>query len=353
MFLEIKDLHINLGEFFLRGVSFEVEKGDYLSIIGPTGAGKTILLESIIGFWTPDNGRIIVDGKDLTDEWPEKRRIGIVYQDYALFPHFTVFQNIAYGLKKIEKTGIEEKTRAIATSLHIAHLLHRKPGTLSGGEQQRVALARALVVNPRLLLMDEPFSALDQQTRKQARHILKTALKERGTTVIHITHDLDDAWALANKIAVMKDGKLIQFGTLKDVFQQPATPFIAEFVGANFFDGHVIHSSNGSSIVDVNGTRLTCRGAAPAGQKVKVAIRPENVMVVKTPPLQNAAANILKTTLTEITSEGNSCLLHLKSREIFIKVLVTPSALEMNSLQTGDSLYALIGRDTARIALGS
>jgi molybdate transport system ATP-binding protein len=353
MFLEIKDLHINLGEFFLQGVSFDVERGDYLSIIGPTGAGKTILLESIIGFWTPDKGRIIVEGQDLTNEWPEKRRIGIVYQDYALFPHFTVFQNIAYGLKKIEKTGIEKKTRAMAASLHIEHLLHRKPGTLSGGEQQRVALARALVVNPRLLLMDEPFSALDQQTRKQARQILKNALKERGTTVIHITHDLDDAWALANKIAVMKDGKLIQYGTMEEVFHQPATRFIADFVGANILDGCVLQSLDGSCVVNVNGTGLTCRGEARVGQKVKIAIRPENVRVVKNPPPQNFSRNILETTLTSITSEGNICLLHLKSRETFIKVLVTHNALEMHSLKTGDSLYALIGRDTARIALGS
>ena len=166
--LAIQDLHIDLGEFYLKGISLSLERGDYLVIIGPTGAGKTILLESIIGFWRPDRGRIYLEGRDITDEPPEKRRIGIVYQDYALLPNFSVFKNIAYGLKKRQKQGVGEKVQAMAASLRIDHLLHRRPATLSGGEQQRVALARALIVEPRLLLMDEPFSALDPQTRREA-----------------------------------------------------------------------------------------------------------------------------------------------------------------------------------------
>jgi molybdate transport system ATP-binding protein len=350
MFLEIENLHIRLGEFYLKGISLELGKGDYLSIIGPTGSGKTILLESIIGFWTPDKGRIIIDGEDLTRELPERRRIGIVYQDYALLPHFTVFKNIAYGLKKIQKQGIAEKVNELAACLHIDHLLHRKPDTLSGGEQQRVALARALVVEPRLLLMDEPFSALDLQTRHEARRLLKQAIQDRGTTVIHITHDLEDAWALANKIAVVKEGHLIQFGGLEEVFHRPVSQFIADFVGVNILDGHILECANGKSIVRVNGFHLRSRDPAPVGSDVKVAIRPENIMVLKiAPPEMDVTQNMLEATLIGRVNQGNTLMLQLKSRETLINVLVTPNAVGMLTLKEGDNVYALIRQDNVRI----
>lgn len=348
--LDIEDLHINLGEFCLKGVSFSLEKGDYLNIIGPTGAGKTILLESIIGFWRPDQGRIFIEGEDITYELPERRRIGIVYQDYALLPHFTVFKNIAYGLKKIAKGGgIEERVKTIATSLHIDHLLHRKPDTLSGGEQQRVALARALAVEPRLLLMDEPFSALDPQTRKEARRLLKRVIRERGTTVIHITHDLDDAWALAEKIAVLREGKLLQFGALEDVFNRPESRFIADFVGANILDGKVLECADGLSVVSVNGFHLSSRDEAGVGSDVKIAIRPENVVVVKDARTRQPCQNILESILVEIIAEGKTCLLNLQSGETFIKVLVANNALERLALKEDDRVYALIRHDNVRI----
>lgn len=348
--LEIKNIHIKLGEFFLNNVSFSIEKGDYLNIIGPTGSGKTILLESIIGFWPPDKGQILVEGKDLTYEWPERRNIGIVYQDYALFPHFTVFDNIAYGLKKYQKSGIKNAVQQISSSLHIEHLLQRKPNTLSGGEQQRVALARALVVNPRLLLMDEPFSALDVQTRKEARLLLKQAIQNRNITVIHITHDLEDAWALANKVAVLRKGRLIQFGKLKDVFYQPECQFVADFVGTNIINCRVEGEMSDSSIVRVNGTTFTCQGTARQGDMVKVAIRPENIVVLKKVPSQETRPHFLKTTLIEIINEGNTYLLHLLSQDMIIKVLITQNAIEIADIKLGDCLYAKIGRNNARIA---
>jgi molybdate transport system ATP-binding protein len=233
-FLQIQDLTIRLGEFHLHDISFSLEKGDYLTIIGPTGAGKTILLESIIGFRQPDKGHIFLEESDITDALPEHRRIGIVYQDYALLPHFTVYQNIAYGLKKKDKCNIKQKVHKMADSLNIASLLHRKPDTLSGGEQQRTALARALIVEPRLLLMDEPLSALDPQTRRNTRVLLKQAIAARSTTVIHITHDMKDMWTMANKVAIFHNGGLVQIGFLTDVFKHPRTDFVAEFVGESF-----------------------------------------------------------------------------------------------------------------------
>ena len=347
--LEIEDLHIHLGEFALRGVSFSLEEGDYLTIIGPTGAGKTILLESLIGFWNPDRGRIFMEGLDITRELPEKRHMGIVYQDYALLPHFTVFKNIAYGLKKHTRNGIAAGVKAMAASLHIDHLLHRSPATLSGGEQQRVALARALIVKPRLLLMDEPFSALDPQTRRQARMLLKRAIEETRTTVIHISHDLEDAWALAGKVAVLRDGRCLQFGTTEEVFNRPATPFIAGFVGSNILDGTVQKCAGGLSTVGVNGFTLVSGDEAAPGAEVKLAVRPENIVVVKERPSVCPDLNALDATLDTVVKEGTTCVLQLRSGDTHIDVLVANNAIERLDLREGDRLYALINKDNVRI----
>ena len=241
-FLEIEDLSIDLGEFKLVDVNLKVKKGDYLTIIGPTGSGKSILLETIAGFYKPKKGRVYLDGEDITDLPPEKRNMSIVYQDYVLFPHKTVFDNIAYGLKKKikDKDKIKEEITQIVEVLNISHLLHRTPDTLSGGEQQRVALARALVVKPKLLLMDEPFSALDVKTKENLRRLVKKAIKEYETTVLHVTHDFDDVWSLANRVAVMKNGRILQEGEVNEIFYKPSINFVAEFVGTNVLDGEVI-----------------------------------------------------------------------------------------------------------------
>jgi len=347
--LRIEDLHINLGEFHLKGISLALERGDYLNIIGPTGAGKTILLESVIGFWPPQKGRIFLEEKDITDELPERRRIGIVYQDYALLPHFTVARNIGYGLRKQKKHAVEQKVRDMAESLHINHLLHRKPATLSGGEQQRVALARALIAEPRLLLMDEPFSALDPKTRREARILLKRAIRKRGTTVIHITHDLEDAWALADKVAVFKDGICQQFGPLEEVFSRPRTDFIADFVGVNILDGTVLESGSGACTVGVNGFRMNCSDEAREGAAVRMAIRPENVVVVKDRPEPSRDHNALEAVLREIVNEGMTSTLELRTGETVINVFVANNAVERLSLREGDRVYALIRNDHVRL----
>lgn len=348
-FLCVQDLSINLGEFHLQGVSFCLDKADYLTIIGPTGAGKTILLESIIGFWKPDSGRIFLEKKDITEELPEKRRVGIVYQDYALLPHFTVFKNIAYGLKKIDKTNIKEKVHEISASLGIDHLLHRKPATLSGGEQQRTALARALIVKPKLLLMDEPLSALDPKTRQETRLLLKHAIKERGTTVIHITHDMKDVWALATKVAMFREGHMLQFGSVDQVFNRPKSEFIADFVGATIFDGNVVEKKDGVSAIRVNGFNLYSLDDAEPGTDVKVAIRPEDIIVTKTRPREISAQNILASTLEEIISQGNTCVLKLASQNICLDVLVANNAVDRLQLRCGDDVYAIIKGANVRI----
>lgn len=350
-FLRVEDMHIDLGNFSLKGVSLEFERGEYLSVMGPTGAGKTILLECIIGFYRPARGRVFLDGRDITDDPPEKRRIGIVYQDYALLPHKDAFKNIEYGLKKVDpdKASRRAKVLAMAESLHIEHVLHRKPATLSGGEQQRVALARALVVEPRLLLMDEPLSALDSQTRQATRSLLRRIMRDRDVTVLHITHDMDDVWALADKLAILRNGRMEQIAPVGDVFNRPCNGFVADFVGACVYEGTVLPGSNGVSRVDVQGVVFSSADGGQSGDTVRVIIRPEHVMVFNQRPKRSSIQNIVRATLEDYSKEG--ILYHLRFRcgELCIPAVVTASSFNEMNLRREDTVF--LGVKTANVAL--
>ncbi len=231
--LRLEDISLRLGEFRLREISLNVRPGNYLALLGPTGTGKTVLLETIAGIHKPGSGRIYINGRDITSLAPEKRHLGIVYQDYALFPHLTVFQNIAFGLRLKGAPGreIRQAVEKMAGFLEIGHLLKRRPNRLSGGERQRVALARALVIEPYVLLLDEPLSALDRSTRSRIQNELKRIHIELGVTIIHITHDLTEAFFLADQLAVIENGKLLQEGPPEEVCRHPADRSVAELVG--------------------------------------------------------------------------------------------------------------------------
>ena len=231
--LRLEDISLRLGDFRLREISLNVRPGNYLALLGPTGTGKTVLLETIAGIHKPGSGRIYINGRDITCLAPEKRHLGIVYQDYALFPHLTVFQNIAFGLRLKGTSGreIRQAVEKMAGFLEIGHLLKRSPNRLSGGERQRVALARALVIEPYVLLLDEPLSALDRSTRDRIQNELKRIHIELGVTIIHITHDLTEAFFLADQLAVIENGKLLQEGSPEDVCRHPRDRSVAELVG--------------------------------------------------------------------------------------------------------------------------
>ena len=206
----------NWREFRLRDISFEVKRGEYFVILGHSGAGKTLLLEIIAGIYKPDSGRVFLKGVDVTDYPPEKRNVGYIPQNYALFPHLTVYENIAYGLKLrgLEKEEIREKVEGLADVFGIKHLLHRKPKTLSGGEQQRVAIARALAIEPEILLLDEPFSNLDITLKEKLMGELVRWREEIGFTAVHVTHDIGEI-RLADRICVMAEGRIVM---IKDNF---------------------------------------------------------------------------------------------------------------------------------------
>ena len=235
--LRLDNVRLQLGNFTLSDVSLKVGQGEYLVLVGPTGTGKTVLLETIAGLHHPESGQIFLKGMDITHMPAEKRHLGVVYQDYALFPHLTVFDNIAFGLK-LKKKGTREIAGTVskmAQFLDIQSILKRRPRLLSGGERQRVALARALVLDPHMLLLDEPLSALDRLTRDRLRGELKRIHRELGVSILHITHDLGEAFFLADRLMVMKNGIIIQEGNPEEILQRPKDRFVAELLGIENF----------------------------------------------------------------------------------------------------------------------
>jgi ABC-type sugar transport system ATPase subunit len=231
--LRLRDVSVSLGDFRLKEISMHVKDGEYMVLLGPTGTGKTVLLETIAGMHRIKSGSIFIHGRDATRLPPEKRNLGVVYQDYALFPHLTVRRNITFGLqlRGEPRSKISRVVEEMGDFLDIGTILDRRPGNLSGGERQRVALARALVLKPYVLLLDEPLSALDRSTRDRLRRELKRIHREIGVTILHITHDLTEAFFLADHLAVMKDGSILQQDTPENVLRRPRNRAVAELLG--------------------------------------------------------------------------------------------------------------------------
>jgi ABC-type Fe3+/spermidine/putrescine transport system ATPase subunit len=231
--IEIQHLGSRFGDFALDDVSLRIGKGEYWVLLGPSGCGKSVLLQTIAGFFPPATGRILVDGRDATAEAPEKRNIGLVFQQAALFPHLSVRGNIAYGLRarRVPEAEARRTVDELIERLGLAAVLSRPVATLSGGEAQRVAIARALAVRPVLLLLDEPLSALDHNARIELQAELARLHKELGLTTLHVTHSRDEAAALGDFLAVMLGGRVVQTGTLANLRENPRCPFVARFLG--------------------------------------------------------------------------------------------------------------------------
>jgi molybdate/tungstate transport system ATP-binding protein len=231
--IRLEGVSIRFPGFTLVDINLRVAEGEFFALIGPTGAGKTLILESLAGLIKPSSGRIWIKGKEVTRLPPERRAVGIVYQDHALFPHLSVRKNITYGLRYLKQERREQEKTAgeLAQRLGIAHLQDRSIGNLSGGEKQRVALARALAAKPKVLLLDEPLSALDPNFRQDLREMLASLHRETGLTCLMVTHDFSEVLTLAQRAAVINQGAIEQVGTVSQIFQRPQTRFVAEFVG--------------------------------------------------------------------------------------------------------------------------
>lgn len=275
--IEIKNLNGNLGEFHLRDINLKVNKGEYLSILGPTGAGKTVLVEYIAGIHKSNSGSILVDGEDMTPLYPEERNIGYVPQDYALFPNLTVEKNISYGLeaRRMPPEQISRLISEMISRLKIDYIRHRMPLHLSGGEKQRVALGRALTTEPRVLLLDEPLSALDENLRTEMARELRQIQKGVNGTFIHVCHNFEEASDVADRIAIMNDGKIVQTGTLKEIMERPKNEFVTTFVKSQ----NIFHGMSDRSTVKIGKINLVKENLFKGD--VIVAIRPENITIVE------------------------------------------------------------------------
>jgi spermidine/putrescine ABC transporter ATP-binding subunit len=285
-FLSLRDVSKAYGAAqAVAGVDLDIAAGELLTLLGPSGSGKTTLLMAIAGFVEPDVGDILLQGRSLRGVPPYHRNIGVVFQQYALFPHLTVAQNIAYPLA-VRAVSRAERRRAVAEALELVRLFglaDRYPKQLSGGQQQRVALARALVFRPPILLMDEPLGALDRKLRAQMQLEIRGIQQQLGITTVYVTHDQEEALTLSDRIAVMQDGRIAQLGTPLDVYEWPRTPFVAEFLGeSNLLRGTVAGSDGGELVVRTEDgliLRTTFREGFRSGDQVLVLLRPEQIQV--------------------------------------------------------------------------
>jgi spermidine/putrescine ABC transporter ATP-binding subunit len=270
----------------LDGVSLAIRPGEFFTLLGPSGCGKTTTLRSVAGFVTPEAGHVLIDGEVVTTVPPHRRRVGMVFQHYALFPHRTVAQNVAFGLR-MQRTPTPEIARRVAEALALVQLPdhgHRYPRQLSGGEQQRVALARALVTRPAVLLLDEPLGALDKKLRDHMKIELTRLQREVGITTIYVTHDQEEALTMSDRIAVMHRGRVEQVAPPRALYETPATAFVAGFIGnINLLAGQ----ATGPDTVVCHGVKIATTGAAAAGAAVLVAVRPERVRLMAPESLDN------------------------------------------------------------------
>jgi len=264
----------------LDDIALAIEEGSFVVLLGPSGSGKTTLLNILGGFLEPSEGSVLIKGADVTFVPPAKRPTATVFQDYALFPHMTIAGNVGFGLamRRVAKPKRRARVESALEMVGLAHTSARKVHQLSGGQKQRIALARALVVEPAVLLLDEPLGALDLKLRRQMQEELKAIQKRVGTTFVHVTHDQDEAMAIADTIVVMNEGRIEDQGAPERVYLRPRTRFTADFMGdSNFLDGRVVEAAGERATVDTALGRFAVKGAATAGQGVALAIRPEHV----------------------------------------------------------------------------
>ena len=328
-FIKIRSLSKKFGEFTaVDNINLDIYKGELFSLLGGSGCGKTTLLRMLAGFETPSSGTIYIDGVDMTEVPPYARPINMMFQSYALFPHMTVEQNVAYGLKrdKIPKDEIKRRVDEILSMVELSDFIKRKPHQLSGGQRQRVALARALVKQPKVLLLDEPLGALDKRLREQTQFELINIQDQLGVTFVVVTHDQEEAMTLSTRMAMMDAGKFQQIGTPTEVYEYPESRLVANFIGsANMFEGRV--SQSGPDHVVVTSKELGVEfntehtNSIIEGTKVWIAVRPEKITLSKTP--LDVTTNQLKGVVVDIGYHGKTSTYRIRiSNDQIIEVSV-------------------------------
>lgn len=284
----------NVGEVTaVQDVNLEIRKGDLVTLLGPSGCGKTTTLRMLAGFEFPTAGKISLDGQEINSLPPHKRDMSMVFQSYAIFPHLTVFENVAYGLnvQRLNRKNIDERVNRVLDLVHLEGYGDRAPGQLSGGQQQRVALARALVMEPKVLLMDEPLSNLDAKLREEMRTEIRRIQKELNITSVYVTHDQIEAMTLSDRIVVMNQGVIEQIGSPMEIYRFPNSRFVANFIGrANFIDGVILDQAGSTLTVRSLGKSITLSNVKREfhkGEEVTLIVRPEMIEIKKTGGLYN------------------------------------------------------------------
>ena len=337
--MELKNISKNYGQFALQNIEVKIDEGDYFVLLGNSGSGKSLLLELISGLIKADKGEVLLEEQKINDLPIQKRQLGLVFQDFALFPHKTVKENILFALSGTKKTKSEKQKilSQMLDTMNIKQLADRYPASLSGGEAQRVALARTLVKKPKVLLLDEPLSSLDVQLKSDLRALLKK-INQSGQTIMHVTHDYDEAVALANKVAVIDKGKIIQKGSLQSVFQNPKSKFVADFVGIrNFFKADLCYDK-GKAYAKINdGLKIHLLSDVEEGSGY-VMIRDEDILIYEQAP-QSSAMNNFKGKIKEAVPARLGMEIAIDTQFAVFWVLVTRDTFLRMNLVAGKNVW--------------
>ncbi len=322
----------------LKDINLNIQPGEFISLLGPSGCGKTTLLRIISGFLKPSAGQIGIDGQNVTTLSPNQRGVGIVFQNYALFPHMSVWNNVAYGLraKRLSNVNVNTKVGEMLDLVQLGHLAKRYPSELSGGQQQRVAIARALAVGPKLMLLDEPFSALDKNLRLDMQIEIRRLLRDQGVTAILVTHDQEEAMSMSDRIAVMSQGEIHQFASPNQIYDQPETLFVTTFVGTcNLLPAKVVGRDGTDYLVQVAGGRLLVSSpSASPEEDLLLAIRPENLRIQLQPGTHRLAGTV------ELCLPLGSFIVYEVRVDASTKIKVTqPRTPGVPSLEPGAAIY--------------
>lgn len=340
MTLKLENVSKKLGDFELTNYSLSLPAGAYYVLIGPSGVGKSVLLELIAGLIAPDSGRIFWRGEDVTEKPPENRGFALVYQDYALFPHMSVLENVAYGLRAkgtLSKTARESAIEA-AKVAGVSHLLMRTPSSLSGGEAQRVALARTFAARSELMLLDEPLSAVDLNMRRALRRELKRIHSETGATFLHVTHDVDEAMELGTEIGVMLDGELKLSGTPEKVFQSPGDPETAKFLGLR---NVIAATRSGDGFISSGGAIIYANSPENNGtcEATHLWIRPEEI-ILSNEAFSSSARNQIECTVEDWRLEGVLVAVRVRAGGLALTAMITYASFCALKLVSGNRIFA-------------